>query len=175
MFEKSQMIVSDPMAYKYYGSMNTLESYWKGVQQNEAEKKFGKDYLSKVDEYFALNNNPDTRAEAKQLYKQLKMWEYFDFMDASQRQINIKIGSMLNELPDGPEVYSREGEQMNINSQEMAINIANELSPSMMAEVQNYYSGEEMDDYAKLKLERIANKYDMSSNEVLQYLAMVLQ
>ena len=168
---RSEMIMSDPRLYTYYGSISTVQEYWNGQNRAFIEQKLGKEIFAKVQDYYDLKEIDP--AEAKNFYKQNKLWEYFDLYEQAQRETNKKIGETLFDLPNAPEIPNRAGEPMNVSAQQTAMELYSQLTPAMLAELQNYYQGEELDDYAKLRIEKLANRYDMTSDEVLQYLAML--
>ena len=172
---KQQAIISDPTLYKYYGSINMIQSYLEYENRAKIEKALGKDIYERVQEYYDLKQTDPSAA--KQFYKTNKLWNYFDMYNAGNLEINKKIGEMMSDLPDAPEITNRAGEQLNPSYQQQAMEIMSDpsVSESLMYIVNDYYQGKELSDYAKLKIERLANKHDMTSDEVLQFLYYGLQ
>jgi len=51
--------------------------------------------------------------------------------------------------------------------------IDNEMTPALRNLVRDYFKGKDLSDYAKLQLEKMANRHNLSQSELLDYLAMM--
>jgi len=64
---KSMYVQEDPVTLAYYGSIGTLDSYWRGRMYYEIEKKTGPDIWSQWTEYFSL---PERSAERRAYWRE---------------------------------------------------------------------------------------------------------
>lgn len=103
---KAKMIEASPTSpfATYYGSISTLEGYYKGQMYDAIEKELGKDIFDKLDAYYSM---PSRSAERRQYRREHpEIGDYFDMRDEWIELINrrvIAIGGML-EVGTPPEL-----------------------------------------------------------------------
>ena len=114
---KREGILDNPDVYKYYGSIDTVESFYLGNQRAELTRKFGNDIFDKWTQYYsyqqedALNKQNGVRSNlAKTYYKQHpELAAYSKEKNVMADVTNHAIVSVASILPDQPEIEYREG------------------------------------------------------------------
>jgi hypothetical protein len=104
---KGQRIATDPtsMVATYYGGIDQIEKYYKGLMYNEAEARFGLDIFDVQAEYF----DQPTRNAAKQYLRQNpKLKQYWDFRDQTNQLIIHQVIGLGSQLREGQDVEVRE-------------------------------------------------------------------
>ena len=182
MNDKTNYVANDPVLYKYYGSFQTIESYWESNLRSELEKKHGDDIFQIEADYKDSGEsgskereqwrkeNPDEYARLKELWNDSYSIETRD-------NVNDAIDRMFERLPEGPEVTYR-GEptgamqeaivgalQPNVQPEDVYASIPSDLKEL----VKDYWlNGEDLPDAAYETLGEIGDEYGISTNTLLQ-------
>lgn len=104
---KKQTIAFDPMLYKYYGSIETIDSYWDGVVRQKLYDEFGEDIAQKWDQYYTLKLT-DSKAASQYMKAHPELKQYSARKTELSTQANQQFVNMAQYLPDRPQVDIRE-------------------------------------------------------------------
>jgi hypothetical protein len=114
---------------------------------------------------------------AKQYFTEEKLGtnynKFNDFYFGTDEQVNKFVADLAEKLPEGPETVGQEGERINIPREEVLAKIDSEMTPALKNLVRDYFNGKDLSDYAKLQLEKMANRNNLTQSELLDYLAMM--
>jgi len=179
--DKNDIIVKNPILYKYYGSLQTIESYYNSQLRAQLEEKHGKDIFQISAEYSSIPKTDagarkqwtkDHPKEAKRLYA---LWDDFYAQD-TQRNANEAIVRMYDRLPQAPEPLLREApgtaaQQAIVDAvsgqQVSSAELVNQMPDSLQELIANYWSGDDLPDVAIKELEYIGGRYNLSANDIL--------
>lgn len=103
---KQQGVISNPQLYAYYGSLNTIESYYNGSIRAQLADKFGEDITNKQAEYYSLGVENPARARAYlNAHPEIKAyWKEKKLLEAGMNQKILQIAASLPEQADGAQV-----------------------------------------------------------------------
>lgn len=91
--------ISNPLLYKYYGSLDTIESYYDGKTRAYLADKYGDDITQKQAEYF--NIKVESEAKAKSYLRQHpELKKYWTEKNQLDEQANQKIIKTAGTLPN---------------------------------------------------------------------------
>lgn len=179
---QTQITASSPGLFKYYGSINTLQSYYNGEVRRELEAKYGNDIY---DRYYAYLDELDPAKK-----KQMKTPDLKAFMDEKGKKkdpINRAIVEMMNKLPNRPEYAQRADLTDPSAAQQSIINTLNagtsvdpqmlwaNTSPALQELVGNYWmNGGELSYAARGNLDFVAEQFGISGDEALQLMGVMI-
>ena len=180
-------IANTPILAAYYGGIDAVSRYYNNGMYIQLEKEFGKDIQDKVDYYYFLQNNGDTKA-ANAYKKQMGLKEYFARQQVLQQQANLLAINSASQIPNGKDYAIRPEFQAQSGIQEQAFGYAstdqeaqaaseiwNGLSDPMKVLLEGYYNGEELPYAVGKRLEYLGEEYGMSKQEVLRLLGVQQQ
>lgn len=185
---QTEYIAGTPILSAYYGGIDTVARYYSNQMYIQLEKDFGKDIQEKVDWYYYLNENGQTK-EANAFKKAENLKAYFDQKDKLQQIANLAAINAASKIPEGkdyairPEFQPQSGIQENTldyattdQQAQLAGVIYNQLSEPMRELLGGYYGGGELPYAVGKRLEYIGSEYGLSKQEVLRLLGLeVLQ
>jgi len=100
---KYEMLVNNPTAFKYYGSMDTIRNYVEGQRRQEADKRFGEGYTEKIYQYWDMKKDDPTAA--KQYFTEEKLGQNYskftNFYFGTDEQVNKMVADLAKKLPEG--------------------------------------------------------------------------
>ena len=102
---QSQLIISSPTVYQYYGGLNTLDRYYRGLMYDTLDAEFG-DLTATWAEYDALKLT-DERAAARYYKAHSELKRYRARRAEIEDQINRTIVDFSDNLPETPQVGTR--------------------------------------------------------------------
>lgn len=177
-------VANTPILAAYYGGIDAVAKYYNNGMYIQLEKEFGKDIQDKVDYYYFLQNNGDTKA-ANAYKKDMGLKEYFARQQALQQEANIAAVNTASQIPEGkdyairPEFQAQSGIQENAltyastdQQSQAAQQIWESLSAPMKTLVEGYYNGEELPYAVSKRLEYLGEEYGLSKQEVLRLLGV---
>lgn len=181
---QNQMIAQTPILAAYYGGLEATNRYYTNQTYITLDKEFGEDISDKVDYYYFLKDQGDTKA-AKSFYKQNDLKAYFERKSDLQQQANISAVNAASQIPERkdyairPEFTAQSGIQQETFSYtqtdqqaQTAQQIWGELSPSAQSLIQDYYNGEDLPYSVERQLDYLGKNYGMSTQEVLRLLGL---
>lgn len=150
--DKQEIIVNLPLVYKYYGSIDKIESYFDGKTRAYLADKYGEDITEKQTEYYALK--VEDPKEAKRFLKRNNvLFKYWDENRKLKEVANRAMVDFAKDLPDpapGPEFREdfdpsntiqellAQGQQTQMSWQEMT----GFMSGPLVQRVQQYWAGD---------------------------------
>lgn len=179
--DKSAMITNNPLLFKYYGGLQTIESYYESKLRSELQEKHGDDIFKIAAEYSSIDKMD--KAARKQWFKDnpdkgkrlTAFWDDY-YAEGTQRNVNEAVRRMYEDLPEAegpvlrgePETAAQEAliEAVSRNTASPQ-QLRQQMSPSLQGLVQDYWAGEELSEAAIKQLEYIANRFNMSVDDVL--------
>jgi len=177
-------VANTPILAAYYGGIDAVAKYYNNGMYIQLEKEFGKDIQDKVDYYYFLQNNGDTKA-ANAYKKDMGLKEYFARQQALQQEANISSVNTASQIPEGKDYAIRPEFQAQSGIQESALDYAStdqqsqaaqqiweSLSAPMKQLVEGYYNGEELPYAVSKRLEYLGEEYGLSKQEVLRLLGV---
>lgn len=179
--DKSQIVVDNPLLYKYYGSLQTIESYYDSALRSELQNLHGQDIFEIASEYSSIPKVDEAarkqwRKDNKDKYDRLKsFWDDY-YSEGTQRNVNEAILRMYDSLPSAPEPLLR-GEPQSAVQEAIAnavqpqgpssAELVSQMPAALTELVDLYWQGEELPDVAIQELEYIGSRYGLSANDVL--------
>jgi hypothetical protein len=105
---RDEVIISNPKTplATYYGGIDQIERYYKGLMYTEAGKLFGEDIFMIQSQYFAIDDKNARRAFLKQ-HPELKL--YWNFKDINEELIATRSAGLAQFIPEGTGPSLREG------------------------------------------------------------------
>jgi hypothetical protein len=100
---REQYIMSNKVLVGYYGTLSTVENYWKGYMKEQAEKEFGEGTLLEVAEYESIID-PVAKKEYKKEHPRVK--QYYDLRDEWNPWVAARIVEFGAKLGEGEPVLS---------------------------------------------------------------------
>lgn len=178
-------LTNTPILSAYYGGIDTVARYYSNQMYIQLEKEYGKDILVKVDYYYWLSDNGQTK-EASAYKKQMGLTAYFARKDALQKQVNLAAINAAQFIPEGRDYAIRpdflpkseiQGGAYNYattdQQQVTASQIWSELSEPMIQLIQEYFDSDKPLPYIVGKrLEYLGDQYNLSKQEVLRLLGL---
>lgn len=181
---QTEYIAGTPILSAYYGGIDTVARYYSNQMYIQLEKDFGKDIQEKVDWYYYLNDNGQTK-EANAFKKAENLKAYFDQKEKLQQTANLASINAARDIPEGkdyairPEFQAQSGIQENTLSYattdqqaQAAEYIYGSLSEPMKELLQGYYAGEELPYSVGKRLEYLGTDFGMSKQQVLRLLGI---
>lgn len=178
---KNDYLVTNPLLYKYYGSLQTIENYYNSQLRAELETKHGDDIFEIAATYSAIPRTDDgarkqwTKDNPKEAKRLFAFWDDY-YSQGTQRKVNEAITRMSERLPEGEEPVLR-GEPDTVAQQALldaivgqrvsAEELANQMPESLKELIVEFWNGEDLPDVAIKELDYIGQRYDMSGNDVL--------
>jgi len=101
---KAEAVLRTPLLSSYYGGIDKIESYWKGVMWEELGNEFGDDIWDKWDQYYLLDG--DARREYYRAHPELGA--YTDARNKWYDIINEHIISFGSRLQEGLPAEARD-------------------------------------------------------------------
>lgn len=182
---QTQMLVRNQLLYKYYGSLNTLQSYYNGEVRKKLEEKYGVGIYEIYYTYLDMVDEKQKKALLAQ-YPQLKA--FIKEKGKTKDAVNRAIVAMALKLPDRPEVDYRSdlvapttAQQNLINTLNIPTNVNpqqiwNNASPALQELVTAYWlNGTELPYAARQNLNYLADEFGISGDEALQLMGIMLQ
>lgn len=181
---QTRLMVGNPLLYKYYGSLDTLQSYYNGEVRKELEAKYGQGIY---EVYYAYLDAP-TKEEKKAIMAKVPQLKQF-MKDKSKMKdpVNRAIVEMASRLPDRPTVEYRQDLTSPTTAQQNLINTLNvpavdpqmlwaNTSPALAELIYSYWlAGDELPYAARSNLDYIAEQFGISGDEALQIMGISLQ
>lgn len=181
---QTEYITMTPILSAYYGGIDTVARYYNNGMYIQLEKEFGNDIQEKVDWYYYLNDNGQTK-EANAFKKAENLKTYFDRKEKLQQQANLATINSARNIPEGkdyairPEFEAQSGIQENALSYattdqqaQAAQFIYGELSDPMRELLQDYYNGGDLPYSVGKRLEYLGADYGLSKQEILRLLGL---
>lgn len=178
---KSTAVATNPLIYKYYGSLQTIESYTESNLRAELADVHGEDIFSVASEYSSIpKTDKDTR---RQWFKDNKesgerLRAYWDdlYAEGTERKVNEAVLRLYNSLPESDDPLLR-GDTESV-AQQALVNAVSSSAPAteeikrqmpepLLELVADYWAGEELPEEAITELQYIANRYKMSVDSLL--------
>lgn len=167
---KREMVINDPLVYRYYGSLDTIEAYFDGKQRAYLADKYGADITDKQDQYYTLKaTNPPEAKKFLRQHPELK--KYWDEKANLQDGFNRAVVDFSKGLPDQAEgAQLREDFTPQNRTQETIAGFAGNQAPTwenltqgMQPEIQKmvrdyWQNGTELSKGAKSQLDYLAKK-----------------
>lgn len=184
---KAQAIVSNPLLGAYYGGIEKIVNYYRGVMYAEAEKKFGSDIFDVQTEYYRLVDLGEKRAAAayKKQHPELALyWTYKN--DYEDKYIFAQVSALAAKLPEAKPAQVRPDANASSSGAEGVLSqiqsptqqsippeyITGFLGESGTALVIDYLvSGQPMPPSVQNKITAIAEQAGISEEEVLQLIS----
>jgi hypothetical protein len=179
---QTQMLTASPVVFKYYGSLDTIQSYYAGEQRKFLEQKYG---AGVYDMYYQYLDSVD-KNEKKVLGGKLKA--FMKEKSAMKDNINRAVVDMALRLPNQPEVTYRADLTNPTGAQVDLINTLNMPSyvdpqtlwqnstPAMQELVQMYWqTGTKLPYAATQQLDYLGGQFGISGDEALQIMGIALQ
>jgi diguanylate cyclase (GGDEF)-like protein len=120
---REQFKISNPLVYKYYGSMNTVWSYYSSWVYGELNKKYGADMSQKENDYYneALTNPNAVKTPEMKAYDKDKI-ALFD--QANKMAVNLVDHMPLNNTGYAvrPDFKPQSVDQMNLRNAALPVN-----------------------------------------------------
>lgn len=103
---KQQGVISNPQLYAYYGSLNTIESYYSGSIRAQLADKFGEDITNKQAEYYSLGVESPAKARAYlNAHPEIRAyWKEKKLLEAGMNTKILQIAASLPEQAQGAQV-----------------------------------------------------------------------
>lgn len=170
---KREMILQNPTVYRYYGSFDTVESYFDGKVRSMLAEKFGADITDKQTMYYNLKVESASKARTfLNEHPELKAyWSEKKKLEANQNQAMVDFAKDLPSLADGPQIRedfapaNATQEQLANYTQQTNIPDWNEIggmmSPGLQDQVVNYWQTggqQKLSKAAQSELEYVAKK-----------------
>ena len=96
---KRELVVSDPLVYQYYGSLDTIEAYFDGKQRSYLVDKYGDDITQLQNQYYDLKAiDPGGAKKFLRQHPQLK--QYWNEKSKLQDDYNRAVVDFAKGLPD---------------------------------------------------------------------------
>ena len=187
MSAQTAYIVNNPLLSTYYGGIETIERYYDAQYRTAMITKYGKDIFALQAEYYDIAKRvfdpKKLKAEQKKYMAEHPAFAAF-YKDASRKQwdvyVNRSVAEMAARLPEKklPELRDTQGVisgelQGGLNAPERGVTpqeIASQMSPELQQIVSLYAQGQEMPYAARTQLERLANSYQLTLDELIQLL-----
>lgn len=191
---KRAYIANNPELYKYYGSLDTLESYYYSKARADLTKRFGEDIYDLSAQYYFLKDNyafsgkPEDKATFEQFKKAneaklKKFWASQDEYDAWVDKAVVTIGSKMpekqplelraNAMPTETQKYLAQQINAPQGVQAQEILAHKQMRPEIVELVQLYISGQgELPSVATRRLDYIARDLGITVAELLQILGV---
>jgi hypothetical protein len=175
---KREMIMSDPLVYKYYGSFDTIEAYFDGKMRAYLADKYGSDITDKQTEYFNLkvespqkaraflNQNPELKAYWKEKGEMEEPYSraMVDFAKDLPEQEPAKLREDFNPANATQEELAAFTQKPSVSWDEMQ----GWMSAPLVTRVQDYWeTGEPLSPAAQSELEYVASKYGYYNSDSL--------
>ena len=120
-----QLMMQNPDIMAYYGGMDMIERYWKGVMYNLAEEKYGEEIWDTQRKYWDYRDAGQT-ADAKSWLKQHpELKKYWTFRKQYQKIIDQQIISAGSKL--------REGKPFSLRDEELKGFLQEDIAEKLMA------------------------------------------
>lgn len=184
---KREMILNDPLVYRYYGSLDTIEAYFDGKQRAYLANKFGADITEKQNQYYDLKAVDP--AEAKKFLRQHpELRKYWDEKSKMQDSFNRAVVDFSNGLPDQAEGAQLRGDFSPANATQEALagftgnqaptweSLTDGMQPEIQQMVKDYWqNGKELSKGAKSQLDYLAKKKGFyNADDYLRMLGSVM-
>lgn len=178
---QSQAYATDPVLYKYYGGIESLNKFYRSQMYGILETKYGADISAKWDEYYRLQIENATAA--KQYYRaHPELAAYSKDKKTLQMELNRAVANLATYMPDDPTWNIRQDFQAQSQTQEEMLGIVSPspapswgewqavLGPALANIVRDYIvSGEKLSSAAANQLEYMAGQYGFrDENEMIQ-------
>lgn len=177
-------VANTPILAAYYGGIDAVARYYNNGMYIQLETEFGKDIQDKVDYYYFLQDNGQTK-DANAYKKDMGLKAYFAKQKELQQQANLAAINAASEIPNGKDYAIRPEFQAQSGIQTSALDYAstdqqaqaaqaiwNGLSEPMKALLEEYYQGGELPYVVGKRLEYLGDEFGMSKQEVLRLLGV---
>ena len=185
---QNALMLQDPLVTEYYGGIKVIDQYYRQKMYSTAETKFGADIRDVQDAYFDLFTKGERKAF---LRKNPQLPKYWDFLRDEKKKINVVVAEFGALLPDGiGNEFRPEEDITSLSGQalmEELMGIEPErdftlaewgglLGPIVLEDILTFSgSGEELPPYVADSIEWMANKNEMSVDQVIQFVLTAAQ
>ncbi len=178
---QSQAYSSDPVLYKYYGGIESINKFYRSQMYGILETKYGSDISAKWDEYYRLQIENATAA--KQYYRSHpELAAYTKDKKTLQMEVNRAVANLATYMPDDPTWNIRQDFEAQSQTQEEMLGIVAPapvptwgewqavLGPALANIVRDYFvTGDKLSSAAANQLEYMAGQYGFrDENAMLQ-------
>jgi hypothetical protein len=176
---QNRYLLGNPTAFKYYGSFNTIQSYYSGEIRRKMEEKYGADVY---DKYYAYLETTD-KAEKARLKRELAA--FMKEKNSMKDDTNRAIVALALLLPDRPEFELRADMGDLTGSQQKLLDTLNapshvdpnllwqSASPAVQELVTQYWQNGVKLPYAVIQnLDYLGEQFGISGDETLQLMGL---
>jgi hypothetical protein len=180
------LIIQNPLLAKYYGGIDTIESYFDGRNREALLQKYGADILAKQQAYY---NEMDPAKRRAVLAKYPELKQYWKDSHAMVDSTNQAIVNFAQYLPKQEQLQTRT-DLTNPNAAQTAMtkalqpqgppkwqDISKGMSPSLQQEVVNYWMNNgKLNPNSTKELDYLAQKQGFyNGNELLRMAGIAIQ
>lgn len=183
---KREMVINDPLVYRYYGSLDTIEAYFDGKQRAYLAEKYGANITQTQNEYYSIL---DPGAAKKYLRQHPELKKYWDEKAKMQDQFNRAVVDFANNLPDQADGAQLRGDFLPANATQEALagfaggntptweSLTSGLQPELLQSVADYWMNDtKISKRAKSQLDYEAKQKGFyNADDYLRALGQALQ
>ena len=183
---KREMVVNDPLVYRYYGSLDTIEAYFDGKMRAQLAEKFGDEITNIQTQYFNLKTEGTAEAN-KFLAQHPELKAYWSEKKKLEAPLNQAMVDFADGLEEGAGAQLRSDFTPANAAQEQISGFAQEQQPSyeelsasfsdgLNNQIANYWqTGQPLSKAALSELEFQAGKLNYyNADDLLRALGMAL-
>jgi len=175
---KNAAVAGNPDLYRYYGSLETIDNYYRTELNKEMAVKHGDD-IAMISAHYSDMVLPEQkklwRKDNPKEYKRLK--KYWDdlYDDANQNRVNEAVIRLGNHMPDAYELNLREGATS--DAQQAIVDaitppdhseMLSQLRPEHFGIIRDYMETGELDYSAEKALDKVGDFYGLNANDIIQ-------
>ncbi|KKL06724.1 hypothetical protein LCGC14_2593160, partial [marine sediment metagenome] len=176
------LMLQDPLVAEYYGGIRLIDQYYRQRMYSQAENLFGGDIQQVQDNYFDLLTKKERKAY---LRKHPQLPKYWDYLREQKLDINVTVAEFGSLLPDGRgDPFRPEEDITSLSGQALLDEIqgiepqrdftlqewAQLLGPAVFEDILEFsLNREELPPYVLDSIEWMANKNDMTADQVIQF------
>jgi hypothetical protein len=181
---QNQTVLENPDLYAYYGGIQTVEKYYRGLMYTDMEQRFGKDIFEIQDGYYAIFDDKERKKYLKEHPQLKKLW---DAKTVWEKNISGYILNTADMMPEGIGAQLQPGAEPVTTGQEAVVKAATPEQKYTWDEYQqimgsslsnlvmdNILGGEELSYAAENQLEYIAEGMNISVERLLALMAQSL-
>ena len=181
---QTQFITNNQDLFKYYGSMNTLNSYYNGEVRKEMEGKYGKNIYNL---YYVYLDIPDDKQKKMFMKANPQLKPFIKEKNKSKDAVNQAVVQMALKLPSQPEVAYRSDLNAPTATQAAiasSLNLQTDVDPQVLwanaseplQELVTMYwqNGDKLPNAAVSNLDYLGEQFGISGQQALQLMGVMI-
>lgn len=179
---KQEQIINNPLVYKYYGSFDTVESYYEGKMRARLTAEFGQDIIAVQNKWY--DDRLDAAAEGRPSPRPpSRLLAYWDKKHQLEEEYGRVMVDFAGNLPEADPLTFRAGgdedvmaafqQQQSVPWEEWQSRLNSSTMESFV--ISYWMNGQELPRAAQSELDYIGSQYGLDGDEVLRLIGLSLQ